>query len=143
MAPFVFLGPEYDQVLKEVYTQTSTKNIMKSRGLFGALFDDAVADSKPFANTLARYVNDDLLSALAAEHRKGRLLLVGATNLDARRDMLWNIGEIAERGGPRAIELIRKILIASASILAAFSPVMIDVETDGRAFQRCTWTAEP
>ena len=37
-APFAFLGPDYDDVLKKVYTTTSTKNILKKRKILLCLF---------------------------------------------------------------------------------------------------------
>ena len=75
------------------------------------------------------------MDAIAAEYRKGRLLIIGTTNLDARRAVLWIVGEIAASGDPGALDLIRKILIASAAIPGAFPPVLIDVEADGRRYQ--------
>jgi len=49
--------------------------------------------------------------------------------------VLWNIGAIASSGNPGALELVRKIILASASIPGAFPPVMIDVEANGQHFQ--------
>jgi predicted acylesterase/phospholipase RssA len=48
---------------------------------------------------------------------------------------VWNITEIAASGQPGAPELIRDIMLASASIPGAFPPVLIDVEKDGQRFQ--------
>lgn len=134
-APFVFAGPEYDHVLREVYTKTKTGDILESRGMMAAIFDDAMADTKPLWKTLSKYVDQKLLDAIAAEYRKGRLLLMGTTNLDARRAVLWNIGEIAVSGHPDALEIVRRIMIASAAIPAAFPPVFFDVEVDGKIYQ--------
>jgi predicted acylesterase/phospholipase RssA len=72
-----------------------------------------------------------MLKAIAAEHAKGRLLIIGTTNLDARRPVIWNIGKIATRGGPEALELVHDILVASTAIPGAFPPTMIDVKVDG------------
>lgn len=135
MAPFVFLGPAYDPALRELYTQTATRDIMNKRGMLAALFDDALSDTKPLSALLARVVDEKMLSEIAAEHRKGRVLIIGTTNLDARRAVLWNIGEIAASGAPGSDELVRKILIASAAIPAAFPPVFIDVEAGGKKYQ--------
>jgi predicted acylesterase/phospholipase RssA len=57
------------------------------------------------------------------------------TNLDAGVPVIWNIGAIAESGRPEAIGLIRKILLASASIPGLFPPVMFDVMVEGVAHQ--------
>jgi predicted acylesterase/phospholipase RssA len=134
-APFAFLGPAYDQQLKEVYTTISAKDVLEERGIFAAIWNDAMADNAPLQNLVAKYVNEEMLAAIAAEHRKGRNLLIGTTNLDARRGVIWDIGKIAEYGTPEALELVRKILIASAAIPGAFPPTMIDVEANGSKYQ--------
>ena len=135
IAPFAFLGPAYDEQLKQVYTATSDKDIYSDRGLSGALFDDALSDTAPLFALISIYVNEEMLTAIAREYEKGRLLLIGTTNLDARRPVIWNMGAIAASGHPKALDLFRKILLASASIPAAFPPVMFDVEIDGKQYQ--------
>lgn len=134
-APFAFLGPKYDPVLREVYTQTSTKDILKSRGALAAINDDALADNQPLRDMLARLLDQAMLDEIAAEYAKGRILVVGTTDLDARRAVLWNVTAIAASKHPNALELVHDILIASAAIPAAFPPVMIDVEVDGKSYQ--------
>jgi len=134
-APFAFLGSAYDQQLKDVYTTITAKDVLETRGIFAAIWNDAMADNTPLQNLVAKYVNQDLLAAIAAEHRKGRNLMIGTTNLDARRGVIWDIGKIAEYGTPEALELVRKILVASAAIPGAFPPMMIDVEANGTRYQ--------
>jgi predicted acylesterase/phospholipase RssA len=134
IAPFAYLGPDYDAQLKAVYTSISTKDIMEKRGLLTALTGDAMFSSDPLRELIAKHIDEDLVSAIAAEHRKRRSLLVGTTNLDAARPVIWSIGEITASGAPQALELIRSILLASASIPAAFPPVYVEVEADGRRY---------
>ena len=131
-APFAFLGPAYDGKLREVYTTLSGKDVMQPRGYLAVVFDDALADNSPLRRTVARYFDQTMLADLAAEHAKGRVLLVATTNLDARRPVIWNITKIAASGHPRALELIRDVLVASAAIPGAFPPVMIEVEVNGK-----------
>jgi predicted acylesterase/phospholipase RssA len=134
-APFAFLGPAYDQQLKAVYTTVDQDDVLKKRSVLAAVFDDALTDNSPLHNLVATYVTQDMLEAIAAENAKGRLLLIGTTNIDARRPVIWNIGKIAASGNPNALELVRKILVASAAIPGAFPPTMIDVEVDGESYQ--------
>ena len=134
-APFAFLGPAYDQQLKEVYTTISARDVYWERGLIAALYDDALADTTPLWGLISRYANASMLDAIAREYAKGRLLLIGTTNLDAQRPIIWNIGAIAASGHPDALELFRKIMLASAAVPAAFPPVMIDVELNGQRHQ--------
>jgi hypothetical protein len=135
-APFAYLGPAYDAQLEEVYTTLRTKDIVTERGPIAAvLFNDAMADSKPLRKLLVKYITADLLEAIAREYDGGRVLLILTTNLDSSRPMIWNIGAIAASGHPDALQTVRDILLASASIPGAFPPVLLDVEADGRKYQ--------
>ena len=134
IAPFAFLGPEYDAELKEAYTTLSDKGIFKKRGGLATLRMDAATDNAPLRAHIAKYIDQKKIEAIAAEHRKGRRLFIGTTNLDAIRPVLWNIGSIAATGRPDAVELIRTILLASASIPAIFPPQYIPVEADGQRY---------
>lgn len=135
IAPFAFLGPAYDPALREVYTTMTPDRVFLRRRLTAALFSDAMADSSPLAETIAHYANQRMFDAIAEEYGKGRLLMIGTTDLDAQRPVIWNIGAIAASGHRKSLELFRKILLASASIPGAFQPVLIDVEIDGVQFQ--------
>lgn len=134
IAPFAFLGPEYDHVLKTVFTGISTDDILEQRGKLAALMGDAAADTAPLHQLLAEFVDDDLVAAIAAETANGRALNIVTTNLDAGRPVAWNIGRIAASGSPNAVQLIRDVMLASASIPAALPPVMITVEADGELY---------
>ena len=134
IAPFAFLGPEYDHVVREIYTGYSTKDIVESRGILETIFGDAATDSSPLRERLVRYIDTDVMAAIATEFKKGRVLYIVTTNLDAARPVAWNIGRIAASGSPDALQLIRDIMLASASIPAAFPPVMFDVEADGQHY---------
>jgi hypothetical protein len=135
IAPFAFLGRPYRDQLCGLYTTLTPHDVAETRGLYGALFSDALADTTPLANLISRYVTPKMLADIAGEYGKGRLLLIGTTSLDVQRPVIWNIGAIAATGRPEALELVRKILRASAAIPGAFPPVMIDVEADGRHYQ--------
>lgn len=136
IAPFAFLGPDYDDELKEVYTGITPEDVLEERSIFAALFDDAMADNRPLWNTVSRYTNEEMLKKIAHEYEeKGRLLLIGTTDLDARQAVVWNIGAIAASGHPNALELFRNILVASAAIPGVFPPTMIDVEVNGQVYQ--------
>ena len=135
IAPFAFLGPRYDGVLKSIYTGVSQRDIFRRRFLLRALFDDALSDTTPLYQLTSRYVDRRLLDEIAAEYAKGRLLLVGTTDLDTLEPVIWNMTAIAASQDPHALDLFRKVLIASAAIPGAFPPVMIDVTVDGVRYQ--------
>ncbi len=121
MAPFAFLGPRYDPTLKEFYTSYSTKDILRPTVLAGLLGGNAaLGSSEPLANLIKKYLTRSVMREIAAEHAKGRRLLVGTTNLDAERPVIWNMGAIATIGNDRALALMRKVLLASAAIPGVF-----------------------
>ena len=135
IAPLAFVGPEYDPLLAEMYTTIGQSDIFEKRPVLAGLVSDALADSMPLRNLIAKYVDAKLVARIAEESRRGRALVIITTNLDAGVPVIWNIGAIAESGRPEAIGLIRKILLASASIPGFFPPVMFDVTVDGVAHQ--------
>jgi hypothetical protein len=135
IAPFAFLGPGYDAALREVYTSMTPDSIFRARGISAALFDDAMADTSPLAAIIAKYADEKMFAAIAREYQEGRLLLVGTTDLDSQRPVIWNIGALAVSGKPEALQLFHRILRASAAIPGLFQPVMVDVELDGRKYQ--------
>jgi hypothetical protein len=135
IAPFAFLGPGHDDVLQEIYTTMSADRLFRRRGLAAILFGDALADATPLGEMIDKYADQPLLDAIAGEYDKGRMLLIGTTDLDAQRPVIWNIGALAASRHPRALDLFRRILRASTAIPGAFQPVLIDVEIDGRRFQ--------
>lgn len=134
IAPMAFLGPDYDSKLKEIFTSISTVDIMTERSWLEILTGDSLYDSKPLKKLIARIFDENMAQAILAEHKKGRRLLIGTTNLDANRPVIWNIGNILESGHPNALELVRKVLLASASIPGVFPPVYIKVQANGQIY---------
>jgi hypothetical protein len=134
-APFAFLGPGYDEALAAVYTRTKSDDIFSPRSFLAAFTSDALSDTAPLYRTMSRYLTLDMMRQIGAEYDKGRLLLIATTHFDAAKPVIWNIGALAKVGTPEALELIKRILIASAAVPGAFPPVMIDVELDGKKHQ--------
>lgn len=135
-APFAFLGHRYDAALKSVYTDLTPKDVLEQRNLLNAaLFEDALADSAPLFRTISKHLNEAMLADIARAYERGRLLLIGTSDIDAQLPAAWNIGAIAASGHPKALDLVRRLLLASAAIPGAFPPVMIDVMLDGKAYQ--------
>ena len=130
MAPFVFAGTKYDDKLRDAYTTITAADIFELGGKGESFFD-----TWPLKDLIAKRVTPELLNDVAAEHRRGRRLLVLTTNLDAERPVAWNMGAIAAKGGDKALKLFRDVLLAAGSIPGAFPPVLIDVEAGGHKFQ--------
>lgn len=133
-APFVFLGSDYDDELAEAYTGGAAAGLLQSRGL-SALIGSGIYKPGPLRALVERFVDADLLRAVAAEYAKGRVLLVATTDLDSQRGVSWDLGAIATQDTPEALELFRSVLVASASIPGAFPPVLIRSDNAGLEFQ--------
>ncbi len=130
-APFAFLGPAYDERLVRAYTTINDQDVFVPRFLrtaFNLLRTDSMADTAPLARTLAGLVDPSMIDAIGREHRRGRRLYVGTTELVSGRAVFWNLSAIAAGGRPDARSLILKILVASASIPIVFPPQYFEVE---------------
>jgi hypothetical protein len=138
IAPFAFLGPEYDAKLKEAYTTISDKDIYTVPSTLKLLLNlgriEAAGSTEPLAKLLERIIDDNMIRAIAVEHNKGRRLLVGTTQLDAQRQVIWDMGAIAASSHPDAPKLFRQVLRASASVPVAFNPVYIKVKAGGQEY---------
>lgn len=137
IAPFVFIGPQYDDKLRNLYTHTATDGIFESgafkvlQGLTGGL---AVTDNAPLVKMIDGNITPDVVAAIAAEHKKGKRLFIGTTNMEAQRGVIWDIGAIASSGNPAALDLIRKLVLASVSVPGIFEPVFIHVQVGDRQY---------
>jgi len=134
MSPFAFLGSKYDDRLKALYTQMTFHSVFSGNPFLG-LFGQGLYSTAPLQRVVASQVDQKLLADIATAYREGRRLFVITTNLDAQRPVLWNMGALAASGHPQALELFRKVLVASASVAGAFDPVYIDAEANGHHFK--------
>jgi predicted patatin/cPLA2 family phospholipase len=134
-APFAFLGSAYDKNLKDVYTQFQTEDLGNPQIFTAVLGGPSLADASGLEKLLEYYVNGELLAAIAREHGRGRRLLVATTNVEAGRQVIWNLGAIAASNNADRLELFRRILLASAAIPGLLPPVLIKVTVDGREFE--------
>jgi len=139
VAPFAFLGGEYDAEIGRLFTSVTTEDIFKKKSFFGILgsligSSDSIADSAPLAGLIAQNIDEEMLNDIAKAHSEGRRLYVATTNFDARKLVVWNMGAIASSGHPKALELFRSIILASCSMPVAFPAVYFDVEADGQTY---------
>lgn len=134
IAPFAFLGPEYDSILLKSYASVSRDEVYRWETVAGLLFGSALADTTPLKKQVETYITSEIVEALAEQYRIGRTLHIVTTHFDAQRPMVWDIGAIADKRGDRALPLIRQIILASAAIPVIFPPVPIEWETDGKHY---------
>src|SRR5215510_13099546 len=96
---------------------------------------DSAYSTAPLAKLAEKYFDDKMLDRIAQEHRKGRRLLIGTTNLDAGRPVIWDMGQIACSDRPDRAKVFRQVVLASAAIPAAFAPVYLKVKgADGKTY---------
>ncbi|MFN4297506.1 MAG: patatin-like phospholipase family protein [Brevundimonas sp.] len=131
IAPFAFVGETGDAGLAQAFTDGGSEGLLRSRGL-GVLFRPSVFRPEPLAQLVVNNVDEDLLRAVAEQHRAGRRLYVATTSLDTQTQIVWDMGALAQRTDDASRLLFMDILIASASIPVAFPPVPLTLSNEGR-----------
>ncbi len=133
IALFAYLGPQHDETLREIYTTYRTRQLAIPTFFAGLTGGTALFDTTGYRRLIEEYIDDETVEAIADAYRDNRLLLIGTTNIDASRPVIWNVGAIAVSGDPNAKKLIQDVVQASSAIPGAFPPVLIPVTTqDGR-----------
>lgn len=135
IAPLAFLGSEYDDILRKAYTTIDQEDVASTRSLLDAVFSDGFADTDPLGDLIQQWITPDVLEAVARGHEEGRRLFVQTVNLEAQRGVIWDLGAIAASRHPRAADLFRQIMLASASVPAAFEPQYVSVTVDGEDYE--------
>jgi hypothetical protein len=134
IATATFAGKEYEDRIAKVFTALETKGVVKGSNVLSLLFGDSLFSTKRFAKKIDAVVDEDLLAKVAQEHKKGRRLYVGTTDLDAQGFVLWDMGALASQGGPDSVKMFRKIILASCSFSAMMPPVFFQVEAGGKHY---------
>ncbi len=130
IAPFAFLGSQYDNHLTELYTAVESRDLYMLRPL-KALFGEAFADNSRMAKRVDAAISPEITAAIAAAHKCGRRLYVGTTEEEGKQFVIWDIGAIAARNGPGDRELIVKVLLGSSAPPGLFPSAKIGVNVDG------------
>jgi hypothetical protein len=135
IAPYAFLGSAYDQTLVDLYTSGIATQLVDADFLPKGLLGPSLLKQKPLRTMVERYLTRDIVAKIAAEHRKGRRLLVLTSNLDSQRAVIWNMGAIANSDRPEAVKLFQDIIIASASPPGVFPAVLIKAASGEQTFE--------
>ena len=130
IAPFAFMGQDYDDVLTQVFTQMDASDIMRLRP-FQAVFSDALYDTTPLAELIAEFTPPAFLQAVAKRYAAGNDLLVVTSELNSARASVWDMGAIAQAG---QYDLFRSIMRASAALPGLFPPVNLSFESNGKTY---------
>jgi len=137
MATHAFLGSEFDDDLA-IFKVITNGQVFIEHGkiatLVSALRSPSAFDTAPLRETLLSIISDETLDLVAAEHRKGRRLFIGSTNLDANVFTIWDMGVIAESDRPDRLKHYIDIVMASAAFPIAFPPIYIEVEGEAGTY---------
>lgn len=134
-APFAYLGPGWDDELQTAFAGGAAEGLLSWRGL-SLLTSPSLFNGGRLRTLVDKNITSRMLREIAAEHARGRRLLVITTNLDTESTVMWDLGELASEGDERSLRLFRDVLVASASIPAVFPPVMIETRRpDGLIIQ--------
>jgi len=134
IAPFAFLGSAWDDRLTEAYTGGYASQLL-SLTSFGSGIDAGIFRKNALEALIGRFIDEEMLAAVAQAHVQGRRLLVATTDLDTQKTCIWDMGAIAVRGGDDALALFRNVLVASASLPGIFPPKLIGGEVDGVRYE--------
>ena len=126
VAPYAFLGSDWDSHLLDAFSGRTTANLLQPRGL-GAIFGSSFYRGMPLKQLIDSYATAEMIQAVAREENKGRLLLVATHDVAAGKVVVWDLGAIASNGGSSAQTLFREVLLASASVPGIFPPATIHV----------------
>src|SRR6202008_4362575 len=63
IAPFAFLGPQYDDVVRKVAISAGPADILRRRNTVMGLLSAGMASSEPLAKIVAQYVTPEILAA--------------------------------------------------------------------------------
>jgi predicted acylesterase/phospholipase RssA len=141
IAPFAFLGPEYDAQATKLYTGVKAEDIFRVRAWVTIPFRDSLATTAPLRKLIQDQVDEPLMEKIAAAHRAGRRLYVCTTDLNTKRAVIWDMGAIASLPRPGGCALFRDVLLASASVPGIFPPVEFKF-TDPGGNVRCELHAD-
>jgi hypothetical protein len=122
MAPFAFLGRDYDELIAGLYTGPKIAGLLNG-GVGNLVWQPGLYRHEPLRALIDEHVTDELLVRIAGEHRKGRRLLIATSSLDAQRVTVWNLGALAASERPDRLTLFRDVLTAAISVPVLFPPV--------------------
>ncbi|CAN5511419.1 patatin-like phospholipase family protein [soil metagenome] len=131
IAVYAFLGPHYDPILKQFFTETTEKQLFDKKPFRYMLKYGSIAVADPMMEIISRELNTNVMNEIRAAHQAGRRLYIATLGVQSKREVFWDIGAIACSGRPDADDLVKKIILAAVSIPGLLPPVYFDVVVDG------------
>jgi hypothetical protein len=132
-SPFAFLGSQAAlDTMSALYLRSAERFAPTLDWLFWLRRTGGLVNTTRFRRTLETVLDSTMRSALLAEFRDGRQLVISTTDLDLATGRSWDLSREltrADDGLPR----VRQLLLTSSSIPGIFPPQVIDgrVHADG------------
>jgi len=133
MAPFIFVGGDALEQMNYFYTEKETDEVFSDswdRFFNGGYFMNAEPLKKLFLETY----NEAFLERVAQEHKNGRRLYVGTTNIDTGQLIVWDMGAIAASDNPDKYQRFSDIIYASTAMPVYLPPQYMEVKVDGKPY---------
>jgi len=133
MAPFAFLGKDELKKVEYFYTKMHTEEVFTSTfwSIFGYGY---VMNAKPLKALFKKTFNKAFLDKIAAEHKKGRRLYIGTTNIDTGQLTVWDMGAIASSNRPDKYARFNQIIYASTALPIYLPPEYIEVDVNNKKY---------
>ena len=133
MAPFIFVGGDALKQMNYFYTEKKTEDVFTDawdRFFNGGYFMNA----KPLKKLFAETFDEAFLAKVTQEHKNGRRLYVGTTNIDTGQLVVWDMGAIAASDKPDKYQRFSDIIYASTAMPVYLPPQYMKVDVDGKPY---------
>ncbi len=128
LAPFAYLSTDEAAQHVETFYRNPQKDWVRDRGMFFFLpSNPSFAEIPGLERDIRATIDQRFIQQMAGEARKGKLLIVSATDLDLGRQKFWELGAEAEGAdSPDRVDRVQRMLLSSAAIPAVFPPIQIE-----------------
>jgi len=133
MAPFIFVGGDELKKIEYFYTKMHTEEVFQST--WSSFFGDGhIMNAKPLKKLFIENFNKDFLDKVALEHKKGRRLYIGTTNIDTGQLVVWDMGAIASSDTEDKYQRFSDIIYASTALPVYLPPAYMRVNIEGKDY---------
>ena len=133
MAPFIFLGGDELQKVEHFYTKMHTEDVFED-SWFDFFSGGYIMNAKPLQKLFRKNFDKAFLEKIAGEHKKGRRLYIGTTNIDTGQLVVWDMGAIASSSRSDKYERFSNIIYASSALPVYLPPQYMKVDVDGESY---------
>ena len=133
IAPFVFLGDDEVKKAKYFYTEMKTEGVF-TNSWWNFFSDGYIMNAKPLRKLFKKNFNKDFLDKVAIEHKKGRRLYIGTTNIDTGQLTVWDMGAIAASDREDKYQRFTDIIYASSALPVYLPPQYMGVDIEGEKY---------